>query len=139
MPGLRLVSLIKKTISKLHISGLRVANFSSDQGGNFSKLLSLFKISQEKPYFEHNGFQIIVTPDPPHLLKLARNCLVLYTIKTAEGNARWEHIRRFYEMEKNQLTRMAPRLTDEHIDLPPIYAKMNVRFAAQVRIISNIV
>ena len=55
-----------------------------------------------------------------------------HDILTLDGLASWKHLRQFYELEKGFLVKSAPRLTDAHLDPPPIYGKMVVRYATQI-------
>ena len=43
----------------------------------------------------------------------------------------WDHIVAFYELDKSSEIRMAPQLTDDHINLPP-FKPMRVNLAAQI-------
>ncbi len=132
MPGQDLQKIIKECISRLTNCGLAVLNVTSDQGGNFTSLLSRLEVTPTKPYFIHENQKIFLLADPPHLLKSARNALLDNDIITTEGKASWAHIRQLFDLEKKGRLKLAPKLTEQHIDPPPIYGKMNVRLAAQV-------
>ena len=127
-----LSDIIMKCIAKLGEVGVQIVNVTCDQGSSNAALLSLLGVSPEKPFFEHNGRKVFCTPDPPHLIKSCRNCLYEHNIMTEDGLASWTHIRAFHNQDKLNSVRMAPKLTEDHIDLPPIYGKMVVRFASQV-------
>ena len=43
----------------------------------------------------------------------------------------WQHVVDFYYLDKSHEIRMAPKLTNKHIDLPP-FMSMRVNLAAQV-------
>ena len=85
-----------------------------------------------RPYFLYGTEKIFVAPDPPHLLKSARNCLLKNDISTSSGTAKWKDIELLFELEKEKVVRMAPKLSEKHINPPPIWGKMKVRLAAQV-------
>jgi hypothetical protein len=124
VPAAKLIPIVLECITKLQNNGLTVVNFTSDQGSNFSALLTLLGVSIQKPFFMHKGSKIFVTPDPPHLLKSVRNALMGHKIVTSDGTASWEHIKSFFEMERAQCVRTAPKLRHDHIEPPAIYGKM---------------
>lgn len=132
MPAAQLSEVVFECVTKLQESGLTVVNFTSDQGSNFSSLLKSLGVSEKRPFFTHNDNKIFVTPDPPHLLKSIRNALMGHSIVTSDGTASWQHLQKFFEIERAQTVRTAPKLRNEHIEPPAIYGKMNVRLAAQV-------
>jgi hypothetical protein len=132
IPNSDLLTIVRECIARLKHCGLTVVNFTSDQGSNFSGFLSAMGVSPSHPYFVHDGQQIFVTPDSPHLLKSIRNALMGHDIVTSDGRASWKHLHSFYELDKAQWIRMAPKLINEHLEPPPIYGKMNVKLAAQV-------
>jgi hypothetical protein len=132
VPASVLLPLVLECITRLEKCGLNVVNFTSDQGSNFSSLLSSLKVTSSQPYFVHNEKKIFATPDPPHLLKSVRNTLMGHDIETSDGRASWKHLFSFYEIDKTQCIRVAPKLKNEHLEPPAIYGKMNVRLAAQV-------
>ena len=68
--------------------------------------------------------------DVPHLVKNVRNNLQKYDIQYGAQTASWKDIRRFYDIDKTQPIRLAPRLTGRHLDVSNTQ-KMRVRLAAQ--------
>lgn len=70
--------------------------------------------------------------DPPHLLKSVRNMLHKHSFRFKDGMvAMWSHIKDFYQRDVAHWFRLAPRLLDKHVNLPP-FSKMKVRLASQV-------
>ena len=69
--------------------------------------------------------------DPPHLLKSVRNNLMKHNFDVRGKLVKWQYISEFYEADRKQTVKLAPKLTPKHIDLPP-FANMRVRFATQV-------
>ncbi len=132
MNAQELMNVVHKTITKLDEVGIKVMNVTCDQGSNNTSLLSLMNVSPDKPYFELLGRKIYCTPDPPHLIKSCRNCLFEHNIMTEDGLASWTHLRAFYNQDKLNVIKMAPKLTDNHLEPPPVYGKMVVRWATQV-------
>ncbi|XP_063244533.1 uncharacterized protein LOC134544224 isoform X2 [Bacillus rossius redtenbacheri] len=83
---------------------------------------------------------MVVFFDPPHLLKCTRNMFESHVVRgvkvrgnvTVSGAARWEHLQRMYEEDKNNsIFRLAPKLTDAHLT-PTSSDRMKVATAAQV-------
>ncbi len=132
MPAEKLLELLKKVLEELKSVGLTVKTVVSDQGSNFSALLSLLQVSREKPFFYHDTEKIYVLADTPHLLKSTRNCLLKNSVKSSKGTAKWEHIKTFYEKDKKLRSRLCPRLKDAHFRMEAFGAKMRVKLAAQV-------
>ncbi len=104
---------------------------TSDQGGNFYSAMTR-TVSCDQPFFIHLGQKIHILADPPHLIKSARNALLDHQIIIPEGRTNWEYIRKLYSYDRDQPTRMAPKLSQQHLDPPPVYGRMKVSEAAQV-------
>ena len=127
-----LQSLTRQAINKLAAIGLTVKALICDQGSNNRAFIeTLEKVNESKPYITHNGSKIFVLYDPPHLLKNVRNNLKKHGFSFKGDNMCWSHIEDFYEFDKSNDIRMAPKLTSAHIDLPP-FSPMRVNLAAQV-------
>ncbi len=125
--------ILKEILSELKKIGLQVVLFSTDQGSNFSSLKSILGVSSSRPFFLYEGQKIFSIDDPPHLLKNLRNCLLKNEIHSSVGVAKWCYIADFYEQDKNQGNfRLAPKLTDGHLNLKAFGAKMKVKRAANV-------
>lgn len=69
--------------------------------------------------------------DTPHLLKRTRNILTKYDIKFGDETAKWSHIVDFYTSGKSQPIRIAPKLSDSHVDCNS-FEKMKVCYATQI-------
>ena len=69
--------------------------------------------------------------DPPHLLKNIRNNLKKQNFMMYGKEISWSYIEQFYLFDKENEVRYAPKLTDDHINLP-FNKKMKVNLAAQV-------
>ena len=119
-------------ITKIEKTGLRVHAFVCDQGSNNRSFLeSLEKVSLEKPYFLHNKKKVFVFYDPPHLLKSIRNNFKKTGFHWKGSYISWDHVTDFYHLDKSMSVKMAPKLKDKHINLPP-FSSMRVHLAAQV-------
>jgi len=74
--------------------------------------------SVSKPYFMQNNNCVTASYDPPHLLQNIRNNLKKSGFKDGENNVLWQHIVLFYYSDSMLPIRMAPKLTQKHVDLP---------------------
>ena len=127
-----LQSLVHICLSRLSEAGLFVTTIVCDQGPtNRCFLEKLEKVSVEQPYLIHDYRNIFVLYDPPHLLKNIRNNLKKKGFIWNDHSISWKYIEDFYTFDKSLSIRMAPRLTDKHLQLPP-FTNMRVNLAAQV-------
>ena len=60
-----------------------------------------------------------------------RKLLVKYHVRHFEGTAKWADIVSFYQQDSLRKFRLAPRLQNKHIDIPP-FAKLKVKLSPQV-------
>ena len=75
--------------------------------------------SVSKSYVMHNYNRVIVFYDPPHLLKNNKHHnLKKFGFKVGENNVLWQRIVSFYYSDSVLPIRMAPKLTQKHVDLP---------------------
>ena len=112
-------------------SGLDTMVLICDQGTNNRLFLqTLEKVSIEKPYIVYNNKRVFVIYDPPHLLKNVWNNFMKSNYKYDDVEVRWQYIVDFYNRDKTMSIKMAPKLTDRIIILPPFPA-MRVNLAAQ--------
>lgn len=126
-----LLLIIRETVQKLRTIGLKVVGLTSDMGSNFYKLSDLLGISVTKSYFQIDEDKIYYMFDPPHLLKATRNNLLRNNFIDDEKVASWKYIEEFYNNDKKTQFRMAPKLTDIHIN-PNNFQRMKVKYAAQI-------
>ena len=77
------------------------------------------------------GENVFITPDPCHMLKLARNALAhLGTIVDGDGNLiRWHHIEELQKLQEVEGLNIGNKLSSNHLKFQK--HKMNVRVAAQ--------
>ncbi len=76
--------------------------------------------------------KIFVFADVPHVIKNTRNCLERNNIETSTGLAKWDVIKTFFESDKKQKLKLAPKLSNRHFRLGLFGAKMKVKYATQV-------
>lgn len=128
--------LMHECLSKLEEIQLFPKAVICDQGPtNRCYLETLEKVSVSQPFLIHGNKKVHVIYDPPHLLKNIRNNFKKHDFLFGSGEnvqtVCWNHVSEFYAFDKNLPIRMAPRLTDKHLDLPP-FTNMRVNLAAQV-------
>lgn len=111
-----LVDILYKVIINLRNIGLKVVSIMSDMGSNFLKLSELLHINIEKPYFKINNQKIFYIFDVPHLLKATRNNLMRHNYIENDKATSWQYIIDLYNADKNKQCRIAPKLTDAHIN-----------------------
>ena len=127
----RLKDIINEALLHLEAMGLTVLSIISDQGSNFLSFAKDQGVSTNKPYFEMRGKKYFVIFDPPHLLKSVRNNLLKYKLEFGHKTASWDDIKSFYQREHKLAIRMAPKLTEKHID-PNGFLKMRVKLVSQI-------
>lgn len=91
----------------------------------------MLNVTEENPEFQIGEFNLVYYFDPPHLQKdtknnLAQNCFHFDGKKTS-----WKFVEQFYNEDKKQFYRCAPKLTYAHIH-PTGFEKMKVKLAVQV-------
>ena len=127
-----LKDLTMQAVDKLTEVGLNVKVIICDQGSNNRSFLETqLKVSVEKPYITYADRKIHIIYDPPHLLKNIRNNLKKHNFLHNNVTIDWWHIVNFYNFDKGNDIRLAPKLSDDHITLP-MFTKMRVKLAAQV-------
>ena len=132
-PGPKLKILLEECVSLLTDIGLYVKCVICDQGSSNQKLVKLLNVTVDKPYFVQNENKVFVFYDPPHLLKSVRNNLQKHNFMLDDHILCWSYLQKLYQIESSKTTmlRLAPKLTQRHIDLPA-FSKMKVKRAAQV-------
>lgn len=130
--GATLQKIVEDCILKLETeTGAKVKAIISDQGSNFVELAKNLNVYVDKPYFVLNENKIFYIFDASHLLKSVRNNLLKYKICFNTGKASWKDITEFYDSDKIKSLRLAPKLTNTHIN-PNGFEKMRVKYAVQV-------
>lgn len=129
-------ALLNEAILRLNNAGVTVASITCDgTRTNIAtyKLLGA-DFETERPYFMNpfKGENIIYTIfDPPHMLKLARNCLgnkkTLYD--SNDDKIEWDFIKKLVTLQTTEYLNFGNKLTKSHIEWEN--KKMNVRLAAE--------
>jgi len=104
-----------------------------DQAATNVAALRQLGFNESKPFFEipNISHAVHVVFDVPHIVKNVRNNFQKHDVQVGVDTAKWSDVCKFYEAEKLQPLRLAPRLTDQHIDVSSVNT-MRVNLAAQV-------
>ena len=125
-------TLLFDAIERLQKIGLTVVVVLSDQGSNnISLFQTMLRTSVDSPFFMYGEQKVYVMYDPPHLLKNVRNNLHKHGFLVDGRPVEWKFVREFHAADSSKPTRMAPKLTRRHLDLPP-FSTLRVKLAAQV-------
>lgn len=135
MGGDEKASIIDEALFKLKATGVKVASITCDGAhANISALKKLgAQYNKEKPYFPNPHdieYNVYLFLDPPHMLKLVRNCLgrkdVLYC---NDEKIQWTYIKDLILLQISSGINLANKLTKTHLEYKSKI--MNVGIAAQ--------
>jgi len=129
--GFSLKNIIYKCILKLTSISFNVRVMISDMGSNFKSFADSVGVTPENPYFKVGTQEIIYMFDPPHLLKSTRYNFFSYRLVSEDKIIESKHLKQFYNSDAQRTHRLAPKLTEKHINPGP-FQKMKVKFASQV-------
>lgn len=129
--GAQLKSVLINAIFKLKSIGLIPKIVVCDQGTNNQQLRKILGVTSDFPFITHDEDTIYFMYDTPHLLKSVRNNLKKYNLIYEEKCYSWDDIVQFYNLDKNKSPRLAPKIKDTHIQLPP-FSPMRVCLASQI-------
>ena len=111
---------------------MKVKIIDGDQDSyNCSLYQTHLKVDVKKPYFIHRDEKIFAMYDPPHLIKSVRNNFKKHGFQVDGKDVIWDHVKEFFDIDQSKPVRLAPKLTKQHIDLPP-FSPLRVRLATQV-------
>lgn len=101
-------------------------------GSNNRNADKQLNVSQENPFFVHKSNKIYALFDACHLIKSVRNALLGQPLEIASNKtARWQVLSELHELDRNNYTKLCPKLSDRHI-FPNSFEKVNVKLATQV-------
>ena len=124
--GLLLATFLEDVLDACHDAGLEVVATMYDMAANSVSALKKLGVNEKRPFFTHNNQEIAAIFDPPHLLKCTHNLFLKYNVANVEcditvngerltGTAKWDDILKLYEVEKCNVYRLLPKLTERHI------------------------
>lgn len=128
-------AILNEAILKLNNIGVIVGSITND--GHPVNIAAIKKLGgdydADKPYFINpfNKNTVYSILDPPHMIKLARNCIGNKQIIFDEGGneIRWKFFEDLVTLQINQNINFGNKLTKSHIEYQT--RKMNVKLAAQ--------
>lgn len=126
-----LKSMLVRAVEHVQQTGFHVKFVTCDQDGTNRAVFKALHMTEDKPVFSVNNVDIHLLYDAPHLLKSVRNNLRKYDLQVGEKLVSWHYVRDFYDKDKHQGIRLAPKLTDSHIEKCG-YSDMKVKYAAQI-------
>ncbi|XP_050340629.1 uncharacterized protein LOC126767062 isoform X2 [Bactrocera neohumeralis] len=132
LPTFKLHEILNKNITALKSIGLNVKALVCDQGPTNISVMNYLNISEEKPFYLHEGSKIYCLYDYCHLFKSVRNTFMKYDISTPDGIASFKVIKKLYSIDQdNTCFKICPKLTEAHV-YPSVFEKMSVKRATQV-------
>lgn len=101
-------------------------------GTDYQKAAKKLGVTEETPYYIVNNHKIFYFFDPPHLIKATRNNLLTNIIKSGDKIMSWKYIEKLYEIDRENINRLVPKLTQDTHIYPNNFQRMKVKYAAQV-------
>ena len=80
-------------------------------------MIKSLNVTPGSPFFANDGNKIFVMFDPPQLIKNNRNNFRKHGFLWDEEWTRWSYVQDFYEFDKSNPVKMAPKLTPKHVYL----------------------
>jgi hypothetical protein len=87
----------------------------NDMGSSNICVSNILNVTPERPFFTVDGKEVVYMFDVPHLLKATRNMLIKHIFCFDRKSTSWSHVVNFYNKDKSALNRLAPKLTDAHV------------------------
>lgn len=122
LEGELLSELLKTAITLLYEIGITVRSLTCDGASSNVKAYKCLGCCLDqkdfRPYFQHpngpnNVFCLLVAA---HMLKLARNVLADFVMKSETGDIAFEYIRKLHEIQSNEGLKFANKLSASHVD-----------------------
>lgn len=126
-----LKSMVVTAVQRVQETGFNVKFVTCDQDGVNRAVFKSLKMTTEEPFFCVNNIQVHWFYDAPHLLKSVRNNMRKYNLNVENAVVSWRYVKQFYEKDKEQDIRLAPKVGMQHIEKHG-YSDMKVKLAAQV-------
>jgi len=125
--GEMLVHFLREVLDVCHNAGLEVVATMCDMGANNVKALKQLGVSEKTPFFRFPDQETAAIFDPLHLLKCTHNLFLKHNVANVElevtvngerltGTAEWDGILKLYEVEKRNVYRQLPKVTERHIN-----------------------
>lgn len=131
---LKIIEVIKETISAIEKEDLIVLGITADQGPNMERAFRVMGSKVDDPKVSINGKSYFTFKDPPHLIKSARNFLHKEPVKMpgCSSSAKWSHLIHLYNIDSKISVKYSPRLGRKHLYDIKFQNRMRVKYAAQI-------
>lgn len=123
--------VLEDCFRKLTSTGLLVEGIATDMGSNVIQLENAFGVSPDNPQFKIDDHDLLYFFDTCHLIKATRNNLISNIFYFDDKNTSWSYVETFYNKDKKEFYRSAPKLTNAHV-YPSNFDKMRVSLATQI-------
>ncbi|XP_065669453.1 uncharacterized protein LOC136088759 [Hydra vulgaris] len=133
MSSTNLAKILNNTMVHLHAIGLALRCLVFDQSSTNIRAIKFlgFSLSNQQILHPTTRAKVYIIFDPPHLIKSVRNNLIQHDILSDDKIISWKHLQELYNLEKVNALRLAPKLTDCHLD-PRSQLAMLVKLATQI-------
>lgn len=130
----KLVDYIMSSMRVADDLGVKIVAVTCDQGTNNQSCYKSMGVTKDSPFFMYEKRKIYAFFDPPHLIKSVRNVLLKNDLDTQDGIVSWRVIEAIYHIDRQNVVRMCPKLTKDHIIniKRSTFKKMRVKLATQV-------
>lgn len=129
-------ALTNEALRRLDEIGIAIVSLTLDGHAANIKMCKLLgaDFNEEKAYFPHpmqSNHKVYCFLDPPHMLKLVRNCIGTRNLIDGDGGIiQWKFFELLYETQKNLPWNFANKITKAHMEWDR--QKMSVRLAAEL-------
>ncbi|XP_062700589.1 uncharacterized protein LOC134284955 isoform X2 [Aedes albopictus] len=124
------MNFIIDSVRAVRRCGLYPVVVKMDQCSTNTKMAREAGATPDNPVINIDDEEIALMYDSPHLTKSARNSIFKYNASFNGAIASYSHIVKLYEVDVASPLRLAPKLVQKCIDLPP-FAAMNVPLAVR--------
>lgn len=124
------MNFIIDSVRAVRKCGLYPVVVTMDQCSTNTKMAREAGATPDNPVINIDDEEIALMYDSPHLTKSARNAIFKYNASFNGAIASYSHIVKLYEVDVASPLRLAPKLVQKCIDLPP-FAAMNVPLAVR--------
>jgi hypothetical protein len=123
--------VLEKSIKALRESNFKPILTIFDQCTVNVKMVAEIGVNQENPCFLIDNDPVGVFYDYPHLFKSWRNGIYSNDCLYKGKKCKFQYVKDFYKKDQQRALRLAPKLTDKHVELPA-FSKMKVKYATQI-------
>lgn len=123
-------NIVCEAVRRLNAIGFHPVVLIMDQHPTNVKMAECLGVTVENPVFVVDETPIVAMYDNPHLVKSVRNNLFAKNWLIHDQIISFKYIRDLYNLDMQNVPRLAPRLTKKAVFLPG-FSKMNVSLATR--------